>query len=91
MVSGYPTSTSIPRVDGLSKDPRDLGGHTRSRFLFVFSCFNHHLVVSFVHRRRGAACGCRCLGATFVCCLRGALFVCHRHGVTVMPQNPGVR
>ena len=25
MVSGYPTSTNLPRVDGLSTDPRDLG------------------------------------------------------------------
>ena len=27
MVSGYPTFTSIPRVDGLSTDPRVLGCH----------------------------------------------------------------
>ena len=27
MVSGYPTFTSIPRVDGLSTDPRVLGSH----------------------------------------------------------------
>ena len=25
MVSGYPTSMNLPRVDGLSTDPRDLG------------------------------------------------------------------
>ena len=25
MVSGYPTSTNIPRVDGLSTDPREMG------------------------------------------------------------------
>ena len=31
MVSGYPTFTSIPWVDGLSKDPRGLGRHTPSR------------------------------------------------------------
>ena len=28
MVSGYPTSTSLPRVNGLSIDPRVLGRHT---------------------------------------------------------------
>ena len=27
MVLGYPTSTNLPRVDGLSTDPRDLGCH----------------------------------------------------------------
>ena len=27
MVSGYPTSTNIPRVDGLSMDPREMGHH----------------------------------------------------------------
>ena len=27
MVSGYPTSTNSPWVDGLSTDPRDLGCH----------------------------------------------------------------
>ena len=27
MVSGYPTSTNLPRVDRLSTDPRDLGRH----------------------------------------------------------------
>ena len=27
VVSGYPTSTNIPRVDGLSTDPRGLGRH----------------------------------------------------------------
>ena len=29
MVSGYPTSTSLPRVDGLSTDPWVLGHHIR--------------------------------------------------------------
>ena len=28
VVSGYPTSTNFQRVDGLSKDPWDLGCHT---------------------------------------------------------------
>ena len=28
VVSGYPTSTSIPQVDGLSTDPRVLGRHS---------------------------------------------------------------
>ena len=28
VVSGYPTSTNLPRVDGLSTDPRDLGCRT---------------------------------------------------------------
>ena len=28
MVSSYPTSTNIPRVDGLSTDPREMGRHT---------------------------------------------------------------
>ena len=28
MVSGYPISTNLPRVDGLLTDPRDLGCHT---------------------------------------------------------------
>ena len=27
VVSGYPTSTNLPRVDGLSTDPKDLGCH----------------------------------------------------------------
>ena len=27
VVSGYSTSTNLPRVDGLSTDPRDLGCH----------------------------------------------------------------
>ena len=27
MVSGYPTSMNIPRVDGLSIDPREMGPH----------------------------------------------------------------
>ena len=27
MVSGYPTSTNSPWVDGLSTDPQDLGCH----------------------------------------------------------------
>ena len=30
VVSGYPTSTSLPRVDGLSMDPRVLGRHIPS-------------------------------------------------------------
>ena len=29
MVSGYPTSTNLPRVDGLSTDSRDLRCHTK--------------------------------------------------------------
>ena len=28
MVSGYPTSMNIPRVDGLSTDPREMGRHS---------------------------------------------------------------
>ena len=36
VVSGYPTSTSILRVDGLSTDPRVLGRHN---FLHIFSFF----------------------------------------------------
>ena len=35
MVSGYPTSTSIPRVDGLSTDTPVLGRHTLSPYLFI--------------------------------------------------------
>ena len=31
MVSGYPTSTNFPWVDGLSMDPRDLGCHNNIR------------------------------------------------------------
>ena len=27
VVSGYPTSTNLPRIDGLSTNPRDLGRH----------------------------------------------------------------
>ena len=30
MVSGYPTSTNIPRVDGLSTGPREMGRHNLS-------------------------------------------------------------
>ena len=30
MVSGYPTSTSFPLVDGLSTDPRVLGRHNNN-------------------------------------------------------------
>ena len=30
VVPGYPTSTNIPRVDGLSTDPREMGRHKRS-------------------------------------------------------------
>ena len=29
MVSGYPTSMNLSRVDGLSTDPRDLGYHKK--------------------------------------------------------------
>ena len=29
-MSGYTTSTNLPRVDGLSMDPRDLGRHIDS-------------------------------------------------------------
>ena len=29
-MSGYPTSTNSPRVDGLSMDPGDLGCHNNS-------------------------------------------------------------
>ena len=36
MVSGYPTSTSIPRVDELSTDPRVLGRHIISSQAIVF-------------------------------------------------------
>ena len=32
MVSGYPKSTGIPKVDGLSTGPPDLGRHTISVF-----------------------------------------------------------
>ena len=32
MVSGYPTSTSFPRVDGWSIDPRVLGHHKVTSF-----------------------------------------------------------
>ena len=36
MVSDYPTSTNLSRVDGLSTDPRDLGCHTpKLKFLLV--------------------------------------------------------
>ena len=28
VMSGYPTSTNLPRVDGLSMDPHDLGCHS---------------------------------------------------------------
>ena len=31
-MSGYPTSTSIPQVDGLSTDPRVLGRHKHKSF-----------------------------------------------------------
>ena len=31
MVSGYPTSTNSPRVDGLSTDPQDLGCHKKGK------------------------------------------------------------
>ena len=33
-MSGYPTFTSIPRVDGLSTDPREMGCHTNFANLY---------------------------------------------------------
>ena len=36
MVSGYPTSMNLPRVDGLLTDPRDLGCH-----MFHVRCVCH--------------------------------------------------
>ena len=35
---GYPTSTSIPLVDGLSTDTPVLGRHTRGRPCVLFLC-----------------------------------------------------
>ena len=39
MVSGYLTSTSFPRVDGWSTDPRVLGRHNRLKPLQNFNTF----------------------------------------------------
>ena len=36
MVPGYPTSTNLPRVDGLSTDPWDLGCHKSGEDLGKF-------------------------------------------------------
>ena len=41
MVSGYPTSTNLPRVDGLSTDPRDLGCHKDKGRLYVMTEENY--------------------------------------------------
>ena len=43
MVSGYPTSTNIPQVDGLSTDPQVLGRHSLSQETYdndVLEIFN---------------------------------------------------
>ena len=37
VVSGYPTSTNLPRVEGLSTDSRDLGCHS-----FIFKLSSNH-------------------------------------------------
>ena len=45
VVSGYPTSTNLPRVDGLSMDPRDLRRHKGIKviytYFFLFKTFNN--------------------------------------------------
>ena len=35
MVSGYPTTTNIPQVDGLSTDPREMGRHMFAKPVFT--------------------------------------------------------
>ena len=40
MVSGYLTSTILPRVDGLSTDPRVLGRHKLNQFTYLFIIFS---------------------------------------------------
>ena len=37
VVSGYPTTTNIQRVDGLSTDPREMGRHRDLEKLQIFS------------------------------------------------------
>ena len=46
MVSGYPTSTNLPRVDGLSTGPPESGCH-RSASFFPFSSFSSSYVILF--------------------------------------------
>ena len=41
MVSGCPTSTIIPQVDGLSMDPLDLGHH-RSQYVSISGSYFMH-------------------------------------------------
>ena len=57
MVSGYPTSTNIPRVDGLSTDPREMGRHSTfyitvplSHFSIqsLFSCYMVFITISII-------------------------------------------
>ena len=44
MVSGYSTSTNLPRVDGLSMDPRDLGHHIMNEKLGMELGFLIHIL-----------------------------------------------
>ena len=51
VVSGYPTSTNLPRVDGLSTDPWDLGCHisyasfVSFSYFMTFSCVMFHIIL----------------------------------------------
>ena len=47
MVSGYPTSTNLPWVDGLSTDPRDLGCHSYFTGATTFFFFTNNYFFQF--------------------------------------------
>ena len=49
MVSGYPTSTSIPRVDGLSTDPREMGRHNEHGEIVLEIVLNGFLNVNGIY------------------------------------------
>ena len=54
MVSGYSTSTSLPWVDGLSTDPRDLGCHgmaiVRHELVIHYALFQVNWLYFFVSK-----------------------------------------
>ena len=63
MVSGYPTSTSLPRVDGLSTDPRVFGCHSGKG---MHRLHDMHVVFSLCQHEgmsKACACGCKVMGA----------------------------
>ena len=45
-VSGHPKSTEIPRIDGLSMRPLDLGRHKKSNMIYNICSTNIYVIIT---------------------------------------------